>query len=273
MSLADNCETLARDLGVWREPGTDRELRRDEEALVEGAFAVWSWYEGPASVLQWELVMRVDGELRRHRLDQWTLALLLIGRARGERVDFGRCPECDGDGVQHWGCTNPDREPSEFKIEGWVPRGGPQWSKHQPCPCCPPRERNSKAAKKRAVHAGTGRDVRPWERALLDAMPKPRGGPKFNHALGRHVPDTGPWAELVPGDSASRDALAAHVHLCSGPEHAVVLGDWLLAFPGRPLSELPPPTAGLGVLLDAWLRGVIVAHTDRLKAETRAAIR
>jgi len=267
MSLADNCEVLARDLGVWREPGTAHSLRRDDEALVEGAFAGWRWYEGRADEPRWELVMRVDGELRRHRLDQWTLALLLLGRARGERVDFGRCPECGGSG--HWVDVGPFVDPamvlrSRRLLLRMVSHGHglPESMTHLPmgatvlldgCPACAVQDKP------------TGRDVRPWERAVLDAMPRDTGG------VGR-LGVSQAYLEGFKGDTASRDALAAHVHLCSGPEHAVVLGDWLLAFPGRPLSELPPPTAGLGVLLSAWLRGVIVAHTDRLKSETRAEL-
>lgn len=103
-----------------------------------------------------------------------TLPTLQLAAANRDApdLDVGECQECEGDGVQHWGCTNPDRGPNEWKHEGWVEGGGPQWSKHRACPACPPREKNPKAARQRAVHAGTGRLVVPAPVAVVIGAPR-----------------------------------------------------------------------------------------------------
>jgi hypothetical protein len=82
-------------------------------------------------------------------------------------VDVGPCPACEGDGVQHYASTDTGA-PWPDKSE-WLTRGGPQWCPHRSCPSCPPRARNSLAAAKRGVRAGTGRDIREAASLLLDA--------------------------------------------------------------------------------------------------------
>lgn len=187
-------------------------------------------------------------------VDDATMLVILLGHARGERVDFGRCHECGGSKVEEMFFTvdelYDDADMERHEAEGWAfqcdglnndDEDGAFYDR--PCQACTVDGEPS------------GRDTRPLARALLDAM--------------------GPLQFARNGDPASIIAIASHLHLCSGPEHAAVFGDWREAFPGRRPSELPPPTDGLGMLLSAWLRGpseLAIAHAEALESAVWQAI-
>lgn len=164
----------------------------------------------------------VDSPAHEYVVDLPTLAIAALVRHAGP-VDVGPCPECEGDGVQHWGVTNPDRDPNEFRREGWLTRGGPQWAKHRACPSCPPRAKNTKAARKRAVHAGTGRRIVSAPEAVLLAAPRDA---RFDErGTGWRTAHNGViMVPTVPGHEGAREALRA---LAEGwREHLPVIGDY-----------------------------------------------
>lgn len=164
----------------------------------------------------------------------------------GATVDVGRCPACEGDGVQHWGKLNPDAGWPDDRKEGWLTRGGPQWCSHRACPECPPAPK--KAARVRGVHAGTGRDTREAARLVLDAAEAAAEWGRYGaHVLAMRL-DGPALAEVL----RLHDALEIRVvdELAGTPaSHAVA--HWLSLWTRGDLRET---RAAVGALTAAWER-------------------
>lgn len=170
----------------------------------------------------WHRHGMADNDVSAFWFPDWDTALLAaLCIEAGHTLDVGRCPGCEGDGVQHYGTVDPD---AEWPRQDWLTRGGPQWCAHRSCPSCPPRKMNSKPARERAVHAGTGRDIREVARLVLDAAPAVAEWSRYgSHVLALHY-DADGFAPML----AATDAL--EVYSARLMDAGNPLGEWLLCW-------------------------------------------
>lgn len=127
-----------------------------------------------------------------------TALLILAGHALGVELDVGPCLECEarGEGYEwRWSLTSGDldrREREGWMWSGgraWLPSGVRAWPMYRPCPACS------------VDGKPTGRDVRSWAQAVLDAMPGAHchacDGKGCAHDDG--TPSRGPWVNWADG--------------------------------------------------------------------------